>query len=222
MQAICTPCNADRRPARRACGRDASAGRTHSENPGLGPFDAPRAASGSPGAERMMQEQNGVPIAGHFPDIPFPACCNVVGRNPLQFDVANEVWLLGAAGTQVLFNGGLTSAQVDVAKRRRLSSDSAHGLPVGRGSARSAVKDARIAVDVYLNQFKAGYGGVRDCSDSGNSIVGRRGSRIDNPQEPISCQRQPRIARRRLGHEPVADANRAGEDSRFCRGTLKH
>ena len=60
-----------------------------------------------------MQEQNGVPIAGHFPDIPFPACCNVVGRNPLQFDVADEVWLLGAAGTQVLFNGGLTSAQVD-------------------------------------------------------------------------------------------------------------
>jgi hypothetical protein len=222
MQAICTPCNADRRPASRACGRCVrwpdSFRKSRSRS-------LRRSSSGvrtSPGAERMMQEQNGVPIAGHFPDIPFPACCNVVGRNPLQFDVADEVWLLGAAGTQVLFNGGLTSAQVDVAKRRRLSSDSAHGLPVGRGSARSAVKDARIAVDVYLNQFKAGYGGVRDCSDSGNSIVGRRGSRIDNPQEPISCQRQPRIARRRLGHEPVADANRAGEDSRFCRGTLKH
>jgi outer membrane protein TolC len=37
----------------------------------------------------------------------------VAGRNPLQFNVANEVWSLGAAGTQVLLNGGLTSAQVD-------------------------------------------------------------------------------------------------------------
>jgi hypothetical protein len=34
----------------------------------------------------------------------------VAGRNPLQFNVANEVWSLGAAGTQVLLNGGLTSA----------------------------------------------------------------------------------------------------------------
>jgi hypothetical protein len=34
----------------------------------------------------------------------------VAGRNPFQFNVANEVWSLGAAGTQVLLNGGLTSA----------------------------------------------------------------------------------------------------------------
>jgi outer membrane protein TolC len=40
----------------------------------------------------------------------------VVGRNPLQFNVANEVWSLGAPGTQVLFNSGLTSAQVDTAR----------------------------------------------------------------------------------------------------------
>ena len=136
MQAICTPCNADRRPASRACGRCVRGPDSFRKSRSRSLRRSSSGVRTSPGAERMMQEQNGVPIAGHFPDIPFPACCNVVGRNPLQFDVANEVWSLGAAGTQVLFNGGLTSAQVDVAKRRRLSSDSAHGLPVGRGSAR--------------------------------------------------------------------------------------
>jgi hypothetical protein len=48
--------------------------------------------------------------SGPFPRHFFPACCDVAGRNPFQFNVANEVWSLGAAGTQVLLNGGLTSA----------------------------------------------------------------------------------------------------------------
>ena len=62
-------------------------------------------------AERTMQEQNaliGVAVAAFFPDISLSGALGWVGTHPLPFNVANEVWSLGAAGTQVLFNGGLT------------------------------------------------------------------------------------------------------------------
>ncbi len=129
-------------------------------------------------AERTMQEQNaliGVAIAGYFPDISLSGILQWVGRNPLPFHVANEVWSLGAAGTQVLFNGGLTSAQVDAARAVYWQSvanyrqtvltafqqveDQLAAVRILREQLvvqQRAVKDARTAVDVYLNQFKAG------------------------------------------------------------------
>jgi hypothetical protein len=86
---------------------------------GLGPFDAPRAA------------------------LPCSGLLQSGRRNPLQFNVANEVWSLGAVGTQVLFDSESTSAQVGagclLAKRRQLSSDRAHGLPTG-GSATAGTR----------------------------------------------------------------------------------
>ena len=129
-------------------------------------------------AERTMQEQNaliGVAIAGYFPDISLSGLLQWVGRNPLPFHVANEVWSLGAAGAQVLFNGGLTSAQVDAARAVYWQSvanyrqtvltafqqveDQLAAVRILRQELvvqQRAVKDARTAVDVYLNQFKAG------------------------------------------------------------------
>jgi NodT family efflux transporter outer membrane factor (OMF) lipoprotein len=129
-------------------------------------------------AERTMQEQNaliGVAVAAFFPDISLSGALGWVGTHPLPFNVANEVWSLGATGTQVLFNGGLTSAQVDaaravywqsVANYRQTVLGAFQGvedqlvairlLTEELAVQRQAVKDARQAVDVYLNQFQAG------------------------------------------------------------------
>ena len=65
-----------------------------------------------------MQEQNaliGVAVAAYFPDIVFRPV-GLDRYHPLPLNVANEVWSLGAAGTQVLFEGGLRGAQVDAAR----------------------------------------------------------------------------------------------------------
>jgi NodT family efflux transporter outer membrane factor (OMF) lipoprotein len=129
-------------------------------------------------AERTMQEQNamiGVAVAAFFPDISLSGALGWIGTHPLPFNVANEVWSLGAAGTQTLFNGGLTAAQVDaaravywqsVANYRQTVLTAFQGvedqlvairlLTQQLAVQRRAVRDARQAVDVYLNQFKAG------------------------------------------------------------------
>jgi NodT family efflux transporter outer membrane factor (OMF) lipoprotein len=129
-------------------------------------------------AERAMQEQNaliGVAVAGYFPTISLSGAIGFIGTRPLPFNVANEVWSLGAAGSQIVFNGGLTSAQVDsaravywqsVATYRETVLTAFQGVEDNLVAIRrltqaiaiqhSAVKDAQTAVDVYLNQFQAG------------------------------------------------------------------
>jgi NodT family efflux transporter outer membrane factor (OMF) lipoprotein len=129
-------------------------------------------------AERTMQEENaliGVAVAGYYPDISLSALIEVTGSNPLPFAVANEIWSLGAAGTQTIFNGGLTGAQVDAAKAVYWQSVANYRQTVLTAFQQvedelvairlltqqlkvqqSAVKDARRAVEVYLNQFQAG------------------------------------------------------------------
>jgi NodT family efflux transporter outer membrane factor (OMF) lipoprotein len=129
-------------------------------------------------AERTMQEQNaliGVAVAGYFPDISLTGVLQWIGRNPLPFNVANEVWSLGAAGAQVLFNGGLVSAQVDSARAVYWQSVANYRQTVLTAFQQvedelvavrllkqqlvlqeKAVKDQRRAVDVFINQFRAG------------------------------------------------------------------
>jgi len=129
-------------------------------------------------AERTMQEQNaliGVAVAGYFPDISLSGAMEWIGKNPLPFNAASEIWSLGAAGTQTLFNGGLTSAQVDaaratywesVANYRQTVLTALQGVEDQLANIRhmtqqlaaqqKAVKDAQTAVDVYLNQFQGG------------------------------------------------------------------
>jgi NodT family efflux transporter outer membrane factor (OMF) lipoprotein len=129
-------------------------------------------------AERTMQEQNaliGVAVAAYFPDISLSGVFGWTGVNPLPFNVANEVWSLGAAGTQVLFEGGLRGAQVDAARAAYWQSVAQYRQTVltafqqvedelvavrllaqQLAVQRKAVIDARKAVDVYLNQFQAG------------------------------------------------------------------
>jgi NodT family efflux transporter outer membrane factor (OMF) lipoprotein len=129
-------------------------------------------------AERTMQEQNaliGVAVAGYFPTITLSGLLEWIGKNPLPFNVANEIWSVGAAGSEVVFNGGLTSAQVDAARAvywqsvanyrqtvltafQQVEDELAaiHYLSQQLVYQQQAVKDARQAVDVYLNQFQAG------------------------------------------------------------------
>jgi NodT family efflux transporter outer membrane factor (OMF) lipoprotein len=129
-------------------------------------------------AERTMQEENaliGVAVAGYFPSITLSGLLEWIGKNPLPFNVANEVWSLGAAGSEVLFNGGLTSAQVDDARAVYWQSVANYRqtvltafqqvedelaavrlLALQLGAQQQAVKDQRTAVGVYLNQFQAG------------------------------------------------------------------
>ncbi len=129
-------------------------------------------------AERTMQEENaliGVAIAGYYPDISLSALIEVTGSNPLPFSVANEIWSLGAAGTQTIFNGGLTGAQIDAAKAAHWQSVASYRLTVLTAfqqvedelvavrllaqqlvKQQAAVKDARQAVEIDLNQFRAG------------------------------------------------------------------
>jgi NodT family efflux transporter outer membrane factor (OMF) lipoprotein len=129
-------------------------------------------------AERTMQEQNaliGVAIAGYFPNISLSGLLQWTGSQPTPFNVANLVWSVGAAGTQVLLDGGLRGAQVDAARAVYWQSVANYRQTVLVAFQQvedelvavrllkqqlvlqeQAVKDQRRAVDVFINQFQAG------------------------------------------------------------------
>ncbi len=129
-------------------------------------------------AERTMQEENaliGVAEAAYFPDVSLSSMIEYLGPIPTPFSAARSIGSIGASGTQTLFNGGLTSAQVDAARAvywesvanyrqtvltafEQVENELAaiHYYTAQLRAASAAVKDERIAVDVYLNQFQAG------------------------------------------------------------------
>jgi NodT family efflux transporter outer membrane factor (OMF) lipoprotein len=129
-------------------------------------------------AERTMQEQNaliGVAEAGYFPDISLSSAIEFVGTIPLPFNAAHAISSIGALGTQTLFNGGLTAAQVDQARAVYWNSVATYRQTVLTAFQqveddlaairfftqqvafeRKAAQDERTAVDVFLNQFQAG------------------------------------------------------------------
>jgi NodT family efflux transporter outer membrane factor (OMF) lipoprotein len=129
-------------------------------------------------AERTMQEQNaliGVAEAAYFPDISLSSMIQFIGPIPLPFSAARSIGSIAASGTQTLFNGGLTAAQVDAARAVYWQSVANYRQTVltalqqvenelaairfysqQLAAERRAVADERKAVDIYLNQFKAG------------------------------------------------------------------
>jgi NodT family efflux transporter outer membrane factor (OMF) lipoprotein len=129
-------------------------------------------------SERTMQEQNaliGVAEAAYFPDISLSAMMEFLGPIPLPFSAARSISQIGAAGTQTLFNGGLTAAQVDAARAVYWQSVANYRQTVltafqqvedelaairyftaALAQQQKAVKDERTAVNVFLNQFQAG------------------------------------------------------------------
>lgn len=130
-------------------------------------------------AERTMQEQNaliGVAIAGYYPDITLSAAFGFAG-NPLSklFSVASQVWSLGASATETLFQGGFTVASVKAARAAydaavasyrqtvltafQQVEDELSDLRVLQQQAAAedtTVQSARRAVDVTLNEYRAG------------------------------------------------------------------
>jgi NodT family efflux transporter outer membrane factor (OMF) lipoprotein len=129
-------------------------------------------------AERTMQQQNaliGVNEAAYFPDISLSSMIQFVGPIPLPFSAARSIGSIGASGTQTLFNGGLTSAQVDAARAVYWESVANYRQTVLTALQQvedqlaairfysqqvaveqRAVKEEQQAVDVYLNQFQQG------------------------------------------------------------------
>jgi NodT family efflux transporter outer membrane factor (OMF) lipoprotein len=129
-------------------------------------------------AERTMQQQNamiGVDEAAYFPAISLSGMIQFVGPIPLPFSAARSIGSIAASGTQTLFNGGLTSAEVDDARAvywgsvatyrqtvltafQQVEDELAaiHYYTEALARQQIAVKDERTAVNVYLNQFQAG------------------------------------------------------------------
>jgi NodT family efflux transporter outer membrane factor (OMF) lipoprotein len=130
-------------------------------------------------AERTMQEQNaaiGVAMSGYYPDISLSGAFGYSG-DPFvkQIAGANPVWSYGLSLAQPLFNGGLTDAQVDAARQTYEASvatyrqtvltafqqveDQLAAIPTltrELGVQEEAVKAARQAVQIALNEYSAG------------------------------------------------------------------
>jgi NodT family efflux transporter outer membrane factor (OMF) lipoprotein len=129
-------------------------------------------------AERTMQEQNaliGVAEAAWFPDVSLSAMIQYIGPIPLPLNISRSIASIGASATETIFNGGLTAAQVDAARAAYWQSVANYRQTVLTGiqqvedelaairylsrqveQERRAVTDQRTAVDVFLNQFRAG------------------------------------------------------------------
>ena len=129
-------------------------------------------------AERTMQQENaliGVAEAAFYPDISLSGMMEWIGKNPLPFNVANEVWSLGAAASEPIFNGGMLSAQLDAARAVYWQSVASYRQTVltafqqvedelaairilsqQLAIAEKAAAEERIAVQVYENQLNAG------------------------------------------------------------------
>jgi NodT family efflux transporter outer membrane factor (OMF) lipoprotein len=129
-------------------------------------------------AERTMQQENaliGVAEAAFYPDISLSGMLEWVGKNPLPFNVANEVWSLGAAASEPIFEGGLLSAQLDAARAVYWQSvanyrqtvltafqgvedelAAVHFLARQLAVEEEAARQQRIAVNVYENQLNSG------------------------------------------------------------------
>ena len=129
-------------------------------------------------AERQMQEQNaliGVAIAGYFPNITLGGAISLAGGAVFPFNVANTAWSLGAAATEVLFDGGLRGAQVDAARAvywqsianyrqtvltafQQTEDQLAAVRVLGQQlkQANAAASAARRTVELYMNQYRTG------------------------------------------------------------------
>ena len=130
-------------------------------------------------AERQMQQQNaliGVQIAAYYPDISLSAAGGFESTMFSRlFNAASRIWSLGAAGTQTLFSGGERPAAVAAARATydkavatyrqtvltafQQVEDALSSLRILEQQAAAeavAVASTRRAVDITLNQYRAG------------------------------------------------------------------
>ncbi|WP_294541944.1 efflux transporter outer membrane subunit [uncultured Rhodoblastus sp.] len=129
-------------------------------------------------AERAVQEQNaliGVAVAAYYPTLTISAAGGFQGANAFPFLAAYQIWSIGAAAADPLFDGGFRAAQVDATKAVYRQSVANYrqtvltafqqvedALVAQRVFARElkvqekARDEAAEAVKVYLNQYRAG------------------------------------------------------------------
>jgi NodT family efflux transporter outer membrane factor (OMF) lipoprotein len=129
-------------------------------------------------AERQMQENSaliGVAVANFYPDISLSGSFGFIGPHPLPIAAANEVWTLAGSATQTIFDGGLRSGELDAAKAQYDNSVASYRqtvltafqqvedelvaqrvLVVELRKQEQAVKAAKEAVEVDLNQYRTG------------------------------------------------------------------
>ncbi|HEV7479377.1 MAG TPA: efflux transporter outer membrane subunit [Roseiarcus sp.] len=130
-------------------------------------------------AEQAMRQANaeiGVEFAGYFPAVSLSSLVGYSG-NPFatEFSPSNPVWSFGASLAQPLFNGGLTTAQVEAARETYQADvatyrgtvlsaiqqveDALAGIRILSREVKVQEEDVRIsrqATQITLNEYKAG------------------------------------------------------------------
>ena len=130
-------------------------------------------------AEQAMRQANaeiGVEFAGYFPTVSLSSLVGYSG-NPFatEFSPSNPVWSFGASLAQPLFNGGLTTAQVEAARETYQADvatyrgtvlsaiqqveDALAGIRILSREVKVQEEDVRIsrqATQITLNEYKAG------------------------------------------------------------------
>lgn len=161
-------------------------------------------------AERVMQQQNaliGVQVAAYYPDISLSALYGYSG-NPIGslIQAANRVWSLGANATEILFEGGLRSAEVRAARALYDSSvatyrqtvltafqqveDNLSGLRIleqQAGATANAVRSAQRSVQIALNTYRAGTAPY-------TAVVTQQTALLGNQETALSVQQQRLVA----------------------------
>ncbi|MDI9849367.1 efflux transporter outer membrane subunit [Rhodoblastus sp. 17X3] len=106
-------------------------------------------------AERVVAEQNaliGVAVAAYYPSITLSAAGGFSGPNAFPFLAAYQIWSIGAAAADPLFDGGQRLAQVDSAKASHRQSVANYRQTVL--SAFQQVEDQLVALRVHAKQLK--------------------------------------------------------------------
>ncbi len=106
-------------------------------------------------AERTVAEQNaqvGVAVAAYYPSLTISAAGGFSGPNAFPFLAAYQIWSLGAAAADPLFDGGLRAAQLDAAKATWRQAVASYRQTVL--SAFQQVEDQLVALRVYARELK--------------------------------------------------------------------
>jgi NodT family efflux transporter outer membrane factor (OMF) lipoprotein len=114
-------------------------------------------------AEEAMREANaeiGVAFAGYFPAVSLNGLIGYSG-NPFNaaFGPTNPIWSFGASVAQPLFNGGLTTAQVEAARQTYQADVATYRQTVL--TAIQQVEDALAGIRIYSREVKVQADNVR-------------------------------------------------------------
>jgi NodT family efflux transporter outer membrane factor (OMF) lipoprotein len=114
-------------------------------------------------AEQTMREANaliGVEFAGYFPAVSLSGLIGYSG-NPFasEFGPTNPVWSFGASLAQPLFNGGLTTAEVEAARQTYQADVATYRQTVL--TAIQQVEDQLVAIRIYSREVKVQAENVR-------------------------------------------------------------